>query len=92
MSSTGNAHNSYLHVLAETGVLGVVLLLTLWWSMYAGCRASSKSSHFLVAYGAGCQAAIICLAVASLFGHALAAPSGGILVTALIGARLAVRS
>lgn len=92
MSATGNAHNSYLHVLAETGAVGLVLLLALWWSMYAECRVSSSQGQFAVAYGLGCRAAMICLAVAALFGHALAAPSGGILITTLVGARLALRS
>lgn len=92
MTSTGNAHNSYLHVLAETGIVGLAMFLYLWWSMYRSCRVSGRSDtgdRFAVGYCHGCQAAIICLLVASLAGHALAAPSGGVLLMTIVGAWLA---
>jgi O-antigen ligase len=95
MTSTGNAHNSYLHMLAETGIVGLGLFLYLWWMMYRVCRTeyppytSEATDPFAAAYCRGCQAAIICLGVASLAGHALAAPSGGVLLTTVVGAWLA---
>ena len=96
MSSTGNAHNSYLHTLAETGLFGLTLLLYLWYLMYQFCSptASPEVQHdpFLRGYCLGCQAGIVCLLATSLAGHALAAPSGGILLTTLIGSWMAYRS
>ena len=99
MTSTGNAHNSYLHTLAETGVIGILLLLCLWYWMYSHCRTSRTADgnpadqfpadQFDAAYCHGCRAMIISLLVTALPGHALAAPSGGILLTTAIGAWIA---
>jgi O-antigen ligase len=91
MTSTGNAHNSYLHVLAENGIVGLALFLYLWVSMYRCCQANNRTEddRFAIAYCHGLRAAIVCLLVASLAGHALAAPSGGVLLTTMVGAWLA---
>lgn len=89
MISAGNAHNSYLHLLAELGIIGFALTMYLWWMMFRQCQPSATTDPFSEAYCAGCQAAIVCLMTASLFGHALGAPSGGILLTALAGAWIA---
>ena len=46
MTSTGNAHNSYLHVLAETGLIGLAIFLYLWFSMVRGCASNLRDrSH-----------------------------------------------
>lgn len=91
MTSTGNAHNSYLHTLAETGIIGLVLLLYLWGFLYANCRSRDGDSAqpFDIAYCHGCRAMVVSLFATALPGHALAAPSGGILLTSVIGAWLA---
>ncbi len=93
MTSTGNAHNSYLHILAETGIVGLSLAICLWRLMYVYCKPVHQSDghepEFQIAYCSGCRAAIVCLLVTALAGHALAAPSGGILLTTMIGAWLA---
>ena len=92
MTSTGNAHNSYLHTLAETGIIGLVLLLCLWRLIYANCRSSGygkPTKQFEFAYCHGCRAMVVSLLATALPGHALAAPSGGILLTTVIGAWLA---
>jgi O-antigen ligase len=91
MASTGNAHNSYLHMLAETGLLGTALLLCLWWMMFRALRPPAGAAGWHVGYCRGCQAMIICLLITALPGHALGAPSGGILLTTLVGAHLAQR-
>ena len=93
MTSTGNAHNSYLHILAETGLIGLVLFLILWIKMFMAVEPGPQTSpdDFARAYAVGCQAMIICLAIGALAGHALGAPSGGILLTTMIGAWLAFK-
>jgi O-antigen ligase len=92
MTSTGNAHNSYLHTAAETGIIGLILLLFLWRLIYADCRyrGNKKSDgRFESAYCHGCRAMVVSLLATALPGHALAAPSGGILLATVIGAWLA---
>ncbi len=96
MTSTGNAHNSYLHMLAETGFLGLALFMALWLMLYWYCqprrgRPVTAADRFEAAYCQGCRAMIVCLAVTALAGHALAAPSGGILLTTMVGAWIAYR-
>jgi O-antigen ligase len=95
MVSTGNAHNSYLHIAAETGVLGLALFFGLWWCIWKSCRTDDhqtpSADSFEQAYAAGCRSTIIALLVAALAGHALCAPTGGILSMTLLGAWIAYR-
>jgi O-antigen ligase len=95
MVSTGNAHNSYLHVTAETGLLGLALFLALWRSIWVAFRTESlpacDSDPFLCAYANGCQSIVVSLLVAALAGHALCAPTGGILAMTLLGAWIGYR-
>ncbi len=90
MVSTGNAHNSYLHIAAETGLLGLALFMVLWRSIWVACRTervpACDKDLFLCAYAIGCQSVVVSLLVAALAGHALCAPTGGILSMTLIGA------
>jgi O-antigen ligase len=93
MTSTGNAHNSYLHMLAETGLIGFGLLIALWVVIYRDCqprlgRQARAADPFEAAYCHGCRAMVVSLMVTALAGHALAAPSGGILLTTIVGAWL----
>jgi O-antigen ligase len=94
MTSVGNAHNSYLHMLAETGLVGLALFMFLWLLIYQYCQPwhhgeTGASGQFEAAYCHGCRAMVVCLLVTALAGHALAAPSGGILLTTMVGAWLA---
>jgi hypothetical protein len=81
-------------MLAETGLIGFGLFMALWISIYTYCQPpygekSTADGRFEAAYCHGCRAMVVCLMVAALAGHALAAPSGGILLTAMVGAWLA---
>ena len=92
--STGNAHNSYIHTLCETGLLGLALLLWLWASIYfrlqAGVREFRdwKDMHSLMMASQG----VVIFALFSAFtGHALAAPSLMLPVTTIVGVALAAQ-
>lgn len=78
--SATTAHNSYLHVLAESGVFGLFLLLALWWMLknrlkrataeFAWCRTRRT---FLTA----CESMTVFALVMAVFGHGLGAPALG---------------
>jgi O-antigen ligase len=95
MVSTGNAHNSYLHITAETGLMGLTLFLALWRSIWVACQSdripACASDPLLCAYAIGCQSIVVSLLVAALAGHALVAPTGGILSMTLLGAWIGYR-
>lgn len=86
-----NSHNSYLQLFAETGVLGLFLLSSLWLSLYRRFKlldAKFGEDRVLSAYWLGCRALIIFTAVSALFDNAHAAPSIGFPVLLIIGAGL----
>jgi len=87
MVSPGNAHNSYLHLLAETGVVGLIGLLALWVSMYRRLRRTRATANDAVAkaYMESCMALIWFVVIAAFFGNALCAPSVVVPVLALCG-------
>lgn len=85
-----SAHNSYLHVLSESGLIGLALLMGLWGTMYRrlGKGADLAGDDQTKAYFVACQGLVVFATVAALFGHALAAPSIGIPALALVGCGL----
>ncbi len=83
-----HAHNSYLHVLAETGLLGLGLLMWLWILLLRRVQRAGKAhatSPDLSAYMKASEGIIVFALVAALFGHALAAPSLCIPALTIIG-------
>jgi O-antigen ligase len=83
-----HAHNSYLHVLAETGLLGLALLAWLWLILLRRVRrgiARHADSRDVCAYLKACEAIVVFSLVAALFGHALASPSLGIPALTIVG-------
>lgn len=90
--SVGNAHNSYIHTLCENGLVGLGLLLWLWFGIYWRLRraarryAAFKDAHSLFR---AAQGVVIFSLVAALPGHALAAPSLVLPATAVLGVALA---
>jgi O-antigen ligase len=82
------AHNSYLHLLCESGVLGLALMLSLWFSLFfrmrkAALRFSEQPS--LRGYYVACQTLIVLILGAALTGHAVGAPTTGIPLFVIIG-------
>lgn len=65
-----HAHNNYLQILAEQGLLGLVLWAIFWWrvlrAIYPMYRTSAPNS-FQGAWCGACLACSICVLVASLF-------------------------
>lgn len=83
-----HAHNSYLHVLAETGLLGLGLLMWLWILLLRRVQRAIRrnaGSVDISAYMNASEAIIVFALVAALFGHALAAPSFCIPALTIIG-------
>ncbi|NNM34157.1 MAG: O-antigen ligase family protein, partial [Gemmatimonadetes bacterium] len=92
LTNVYNAHNMYLHVLAENGLFGLVLLGALWgllwWEMVLGGRKGTPATR---PYFVACQAALVFTAVSACFDNALASPSLGLPLFALVGLGLAHR-
>ncbi|GMT42521.1 MAG: hypothetical protein IEMM0002_0932 [bacterium] len=82
------AHNSYLQVLAESGLVGLILMGLLWGSIYFRLRRAElqhpAASH-LNAYFKACQVLVVFILFGALFGHGLGTPSHGIPLFAIIG-------
>ncbi len=87
--NAASAHNSYLHVLAESGVIGFLLMMWLWKQMFVRLKRGRLCDDINVRafYTAG-QGLLVFSLIAAFSGHALAAPSTGILVTTIVGACL----
>jgi len=90
----GSAHNSYLHTLCESGLLGLALLLWLWSSIYFRLQAGSREFsdwRDMRALMIASQGLVVFGLFAALTGHALAAPSLLLPVTTVIGVALAAQ-
>lgn len=90
--ATLQAHNSYLHVLAETGLVGLVLLLTVWWQLWRrSTRAlrTFRDTPWIAGYFEALRGMIVFLMAGALFGHALAAPIDAVPVLTLLGTGVA---
>ena len=88
-AATLHAHNTYLHMLAETGIFGLLLLLAVWRGLWRrNARAMQSFAHLpaVLAYYEALQALLVFLLVAAFFGHALCAPIDAIPTLALLGA------
>lgn len=91
--NTKSAHNSYLHMLAETGLFGLSLLVILWLYLV---RRVFKARKFFNSPGFKLELAVstaapyilIPVIVGAFFGHAFATPSFGFFVITIFGAIL----
>lgn len=86
-TNVANAHNMYLHQMAETGLLGLAFLGLLWLKLFRRLtpEPSIPSSHPVSAAFTAAQGLIIFTLVSALFDNALVAPSIGIPVLTVCG-------
>lgn len=91
--SLGNTHNSYLQMLSELGVLGLVLLVALWVMMfrrlsgYYRCARAAGDSE-IADYMQAARHLVLFALIGALVGNALVAPSVGIVVMTVVGVGL----
>lgn len=90
--SVGNAHNSYIHLLCESGLIGLFLMLWLWIALYIRFGRAARTFKHLrlsLALFRACQGLVVFCMFAALTGHALGAPSLMIPVGTTFGIALA---
>ncbi|GEM_PF-3364347 len=91
MNNSSTAHNSYLHFLAEGGIVGLVVSLYVWWCAWTELtlflRRFPKSKYH--AFQLGARASLAGIAVHSLTDHALGSGSIALTLMSLIGLTLA---
>jgi O-antigen ligase len=86
-------HNSYLLLLSELGILGLLLMLAFWlaylYRVHVDARRAPRGS-FEHAYLAAARACGVFVLVDSFFGHGMAAPSLGLVFSFFAGTALAL--
>lgn len=90
-----SAHNSYLMLLCESGVIGLILSLWLWGSIYLNLSKAKiyfSQSPLIQSYFIAAQATVWFTLTAAMFGHSLAAPSVCIPVLTFVGTGLSFYS
>ncbi|BBG65027.1 oligosaccharide repeat unit polymerase Wzy [Hydrogenimonas sp.] len=92
ISDVTSAHNSYLHILSESGLLGLVLIILFWWYLYYHFKKMEKLSPSLTLYFKTARYLIIFICINGLFGHAFAAPALGFTALTIIAAIYAVKT
>lgn len=84
----GHAHNTYLHLLAEQGILGLALFLAVLVALHAEVRRRYGGGSTVAAFS---YYGLVCLAVMSLTENRLTTPSNALPFTVLLGLLLLVR-
>jgi O-antigen ligase len=90
--SPATAHNSYFQLAAESGLIGLLLYLSLWVALYRRCGRAAKMLkpiRELRAYFVAGQGLIVFILACGLTGHALAAPSVMVPTMTLLGVAIA---
>ncbi|OLL31621.1 polymerase [Burkholderia sp. SRS-W-2-2016] len=94
--SDSHAHNSYLNILAEMGVVGLALMLTFYWKLVDWCKqgaafaALADGGRNFAAYRF-VEIASVCLLVMSATEHRLVTPSNVLILSLVISLLLAAR-
>jgi len=95
--SDSHAHNSYLNILAELGIVGLVLMLSFFWKLIEWSQNGAAAAA-LVARGQNfiafrfVEISSICLLVMSATEHRLVTPSNVLILSLVISLLLASRS
>lgn len=89
--SPATAHNSYLYVMTELGIIGLVAMLEIWWTLYRRFRNAARLETMLghgrlAALYASCQGLIVFLFAMGFSGHSLGSPALGMTAAVLVAA------
>lgn len=90
--STANGHNSYFHVLAESGLFGLLLYMAVWVMIFTRSVKAERlfrPYQSIRSYYVACQGLVIYILICALTGHALASPSVMVPVVTILGIGLA---
>jgi len=90
-----HAHNTYLHIAAETGLVGISLFLGLialmCWKLYSLFLLSRWSDSFRLSTVIGALTVVVAQSVAALVDHNFWSPTIMLPVTALVGIALSLK-
>lgn len=76
--SPETAHNSYIHIAAESGLIGLALYMSLWAALYLRCQRATQvlaQVRELKAFYVAAQGMIVFILACALTGHAVGSPS-----------------
>ena len=76
--SPKTAHNSYFHIAAESGLIGLALYLSLWGALYMRCQRATRilaQATELKAFFVAAQGMVVFILTCALTGHAVGSPS-----------------
>lgn len=83
-----NAHNMYLHQLAETGIVGLLLLVSIWIKIYrrlVRVVSTTPRGHEVSTFYMAAACLVVFTLISACFDNALVAPSIGIPVLTIVG-------
>jgi O-antigen ligase len=95
--SDSHAHNSYLNILAELGIVGLALMLGFFWKLIEWSKQGAAASALM---GGGqnfaafrfVEISSVCLLVMEATEHRLVSPSNVLILTLVISLLLAARA
>jgi O-antigen ligase len=93
--SDSHAHNSYLNILAELGVVGLILMLRFYWQLLAWCREGAAAAlngdgRNFIAFRF-VELSSVCLLAMSATEHRLTTPSNVLTITLVLSLLVASR-
>lgn len=90
-NNDSHAHNSYLHFLAEGGIIGFWLTLRIWWCAWAELSfyQEKRAKSWLQGFYKAAKACVLCILMMSVTEHMLGKGSVVIVVLSVIGMLLA---
>lgn len=83
-----HGHNSYIHIWAESGVVGLGLILALWISVFRYFKRKHEKFRYdpsIAPYFLVGQAIVLFVCTSALVAHAFAAPAIGLITTTILG-------